>query len=59
MININGKATTAVYCGGAAIAAVYKGAQLVWSAINSCFGAGYWGGDKPWSDEDGWRHSDE
>ena len=37
------------------ITTVYKGVKLVWQAVNSCFGAGFWRNDKPWSGTDGWR----
>lgn len=35
--------------------AVYKGSVLIWQAIRSCFGLGYWDDDKPWLDEDAWQ----
>ncbi len=38
------------------IAAVYKGAKLLWQYIKSCFGRGYWINDKMWSDKDGWAN---
>ena len=40
---------------GKMIQAVYAGTKLVWQAIRSCFGAGYWRGDRPWIGEDAWR----
>lgn len=48
---------TARYYGTQAIAAVYHGASLVWEAISSCFGNGYWINAKPWSNTDAWRNS--
>jgi hypothetical protein len=42
MITIGGKEITAAYVGKRALSAVYAGARLVWSAISSCFGLGYW-----------------
>ncbi len=47
----------AEYHGSRAIAAVYKGLELVWTAVRSCFGKGYWINDKPWVDTDAWRNS--
>ena len=47
---------SAEYFGRRAIAAVYKGFELVWTAIRSCFGKGYWMDDKPWVDEDAWKN---
>ena len=32
------------------------GAKLVWIAIRSCFGAGYWVNDKPWLNTEGWKN---
>ncbi len=54
MIYKDGKELAALYVGKRAIAAVYVGARLVWEAISSCFGAGYWDNDKPWSNDDAW-----
>lgn len=42
MITIGDKEITAAYVGKRALSAVYAGARLVWSAISSCFGLGYW-----------------
>lgn len=47
----------AEYHNSRAIAAVYKGLELVWTAVRSCFGKGYWINDKPWVDTDAWRNS--
>lgn len=54
MIVKGNKELSARYYGARAIAAVYYGAKVVWEAISSCFGAGYWDDDKPWSDDDVW-----
>ena len=54
MIRIAGKEVSALYIGQKAIQAVYKGAVLVWQAIRSCFGRGYWDDDEPWDDDDAW-----
>lgn len=55
MIYKDGKELAARYFGKKAIAAVYHGVHLVWEAISSCFGAGYWDGERPWSGTDGWK----
>lgn len=55
MIFKNGKEITSIHIRGKAVTAVYKGAKLVWEAINSCFGKGYWQGDKPWNGDDAWK----
>lgn len=56
MIYINGKEVSLVYYGEKAISKVMKGSRLVWQAIRSCFGAGYWVNEKPWIDNEGWKN---
>lgn len=56
MIYKDGKELAARYVGRRAVSAVYYGARLVWEAISSCFGAGYWDNDRPWSDDDAWNN---
>jgi len=57
MIYKNGKEITAVSLGTRAIAAIYKGTQLVWQAIRSCFGSGQWINEKPWINEEAWKNN--
>ena len=45
------------FFGGREIVSVYKGLQLVWSAIRSCFGKGFWINDKPWVNNDAWKNN--
>lgn len=54
MIRTGGKEVTLVRIGAKVVGAIYMGATLVWQAVRSCFGAGYWNDDAPWSDDDGW-----
>lgn len=54
MIYFNFNKFSSVYFSKQAISAVYKGASLVWEAIKSCFGAGYWKNDASWSNDDAW-----
>lgn len=54
MIYKGSKEVSVRYFGTHIISAVYHGLQLVWEAINSCFGSGIWLQDKPWSDTDPW-----
>lgn len=54
-IFLKDKEIAAIYYGKKVIAAVYRGVRLVWQAIRSCFGAGYWVDDKPWIDDEGWK----
>lgn len=57
MIHYNGKEISAAYIGRRALSAIYAGSRLVWTAISSCFGSGFWRGEKPWSRQDGWRRT--
>lgn len=57
MIIKNSLTMQARYYGTKAISAVYHGAKLVWEAISSCFGSGYWINNRPWSNTDSWRNS--
>lgn len=56
-IFIDGKEVTAVNFGKRAITAVYKGARLVWEAIRSCFGKGFWANSLSWNNEDSWKNN--
>lgn len=55
----NGKEITGIYRKGKNIQEVWKyidGAwRMVWQAVRSCFGAGFWRGDKPWIGSDAWK----
>ena len=55
MLHKDNKDITGFYWNTRMITAIYRGAELVWQAINSSFGAGFWREDKPWSGTDGWR----
>ena len=55
MIRKNNHQAAAVYYGTRAIAAVYRGARLVWTAIRSCFGSGVWLSEKNWVDNEIWK----
>ena len=54
---IKDKVVTAVYRGERAIAAVYKGTRLVWEAIRSCFGKGFWINTYSWDNADSWKNN--
>ena len=56
MIFKNGHEITFISKGNKTIDAVYKGGRLVWQAVRSCFGAGYWRNDKPWINNEAWRN---
>ncbi|MBQ8969156.1 MAG: MFS transporter [Bacteroidaceae bacterium] len=55
MIYRNGKEMVAASLGNRAIAAIYRGARLVWMAVRSCFGSGVWVGKKPWIGKEKWK----
>lgn len=55
-IYIEGKEIKAVKAYGKVITAIYAGTRLVWQAIRSCFGAGFWTNGKPWVNEEGWKN---
>lgn len=51
------KELSASYYGKKAIVAIYKGARLVWEAIRSCFGKGYWIDTHSWDNGDAWKNN--
>lgn len=57
MIYNNGHELVNRFLNGKAATAVYKGAVLVWEAIRSCFGKGYWIPERPWIEKDIWKNS--
>ena len=56
MIYKNGKEVTSIFKENRPISIVYKGSRLVWEAINSCFGKGFWVNVKPWNNNEGWKN---
>lgn len=50
------KEISAITAFGHAVTAVYAGARLVWQAVRSCFGAGWWNNEKPWDNTEGWKN---
>lgn len=56
MIFTGKKELESSFVGTKIITQVYKGVKLVWEAIKSCFGAGYWKNDAPWSNTEGWKN---
>ena len=39
------------------ISAIYQGGVLLWQAVRSCFGAGFWTKKKPWLRKEAWREN--
>lgn len=56
MLYVGNKEITQVFKGSKNIIAIFKGNKLVWEAVNSCFGKGFWINEKPWSNDDGWKN---
>ena len=56
-IFIKNKEVASIYAKNKVVAAVYKGSQLVWEAIRSCFGKGFWINDYPWINKDAWGNN--
>ena len=38
------------------VQALYVGAKLVWEAVSSCFGSGFWREKLPWKGKDAWKN---
>lgn len=57
MIYTNHRKIYSIFMQDKVVQAVYYGAHLVWQAIWSCFGAGYWRNDYPWKNEDCWKNN--
>lgn len=34
----------------------YVGDELIWAAVRSCFGAGYWDNSKPWLNDEAYKN---
>lgn len=41
---------------GKVIITIRKGMLLIWEAVKSCFGKGYWINEKPWRNDNGWKN---
>lgn len=56
MIFSNRKELESSFIGGKIVTQIYKGLNLAWEAIKSCFGAGFWKNEAPWSNTEGWKN---
>ena len=57
MLYVKGKEIIAYYRGITPIMEYYHGKVLIWQAIRSCFGNGYWIPSSPWINDDIWRNN--
>ncbi len=53
---IGKKKVEKLYVGRIAVNTLYYGAVKLWEAVSSCFGSGWWRGDKPWKGADSWKN---
>lgn len=51
-----GKELESSFVKGRIVTQILKGVSLLWEAIKSCFGAGFWKNDAPWSNTEGWKN---
>jgi hypothetical protein len=56
MLYNNKKETINVSIGNKVIQSIYKGSILIWQAIRSCFGSGFWINEKPWVNDEPWKN---
>lgn len=56
MLYINNKKISSIFKDNHIITMVYQGTKLIWQAIKSCFGLGYWVNNKEWSNLDAWKN---
>lgn len=57
MLLIGNEKVGRLYIGKEAVQAMYYGATLIWIAVRSCFGSGYWINNKPWLNNEGWENN--
>lgn len=56
MIRIGNTEISSVRVGNRVVSAIYVGAKLVWQAIKSCFGSGFWISLSPWKNDEAWKN---
>ena len=57
MISYNSQQITGIFYNKIPMAYLYRGSVLVWEAVNSCFGSGYWKNDLSWKNDDAWKNN--
>lgn len=50
------KQVSSIHIGSSNISYVYKYVDIVWQAIRSCFGSGFWVNGKPWLNIESWKN---
>lgn len=55
MSNMLSSKISFISLGNKIVSTIYFKGKVVWSAVRSCFGAGFWRGDKPWIGKDAWK----
>lgn len=56
MLYVGNNKVGRLYIGRQAVRTLYRGAVKVWEAVSSCFGSGWWRGEKPWKGTDSWKN---
>lgn len=57
MIHLDKNSISGIYISGKSIKAIYRGSLLLWEAVRSCFGKGFWVSEKPWANDDAWKNN--
>lgn len=55
MIRIGGKEVVRIVDRRKDVVKIVENGIVLFDATSSCFAAGYWNDDKPWTDEKGWK----
>lgn len=57
MVQIGSKTSIAqLFIGNTTVAALYRGAKLIYTSVRACFAGKRWRYDKPWFYKDSWRY---
>lgn len=56
-IHIGKDNVSQIAVGKKVVVAAYRGLHLVWEAITSCFGSGWWINARQWKNDDGWKNN--
>lgn len=57
MIIHNEKEISSIFHKGKTISEIRKGLILIWQAVTSCFGIGFWRNDRPWANDETWKNN--